>query len=283
MTLQEFSTEFDTLYNNITSNQAPGLDEYEKSVFLTKAQNQLVTEFFNNRTDGVGGGYDGSQKRQYDFSSLVVTERLHMVLSTYTGAPPLDSRSMSFMYPEDYFLTVNETVKINKTDYAGNGIYSVFPLTYGEYQRLMLKPYQWPVKRAIWRIFTGTVSGNETTAAPGQESLTASDIGIRAELVGKYLDGLLPSEISYVLRYVKTLLPIILEPLGALTISGYDGANASGTPVTTGATQGIECKLPEECHQEILERAVTLAKLAWQGQTATTNAIQSATQRNKDN
>jgi hypothetical protein len=37
MTTSEFSNQFDVLYNNITSNQAPGLDEYEKSVFLTKA------------------------------------------------------------------------------------------------------------------------------------------------------------------------------------------------------------------------------------------------------
>ena len=36
MTTQEFSNEFDVLYNN-AGNQAPGLDEYEKSVFLTKA------------------------------------------------------------------------------------------------------------------------------------------------------------------------------------------------------------------------------------------------------
>ena len=33
----EFSNEFDVLYNNIMSNAAPGLNEYEKSVFLTKA------------------------------------------------------------------------------------------------------------------------------------------------------------------------------------------------------------------------------------------------------
>lgn len=33
---QEFSDEFDVLYNNISSNQAPGLDEYEKSLFLTR-------------------------------------------------------------------------------------------------------------------------------------------------------------------------------------------------------------------------------------------------------
>ena len=37
MTNQEFSNEFDILYNNVASNQAPGLDEYEKAVFLTNA------------------------------------------------------------------------------------------------------------------------------------------------------------------------------------------------------------------------------------------------------
>lgn len=37
MELSEFSNEFDVHYNSITSNQAPGLDEYEKSVMLTKS------------------------------------------------------------------------------------------------------------------------------------------------------------------------------------------------------------------------------------------------------
>lgn len=33
MTCEEFSNEFDILYNNVMSNQAPGLDEYEKKCF----------------------------------------------------------------------------------------------------------------------------------------------------------------------------------------------------------------------------------------------------------
>lgn len=37
MTVQEFSHEFDVLYNNITNEVAPGVNEYEKSVFLTRA------------------------------------------------------------------------------------------------------------------------------------------------------------------------------------------------------------------------------------------------------
>ena len=41
MTIQEFSNEFDILYNNSMSNAAPGLNEYEKSVFLTQAQESL--------------------------------------------------------------------------------------------------------------------------------------------------------------------------------------------------------------------------------------------------
>lgn len=76
MTNKEFSDQFDVLYNNITSNQAPGLDNYEKSVFLTKAQSELIKAYFNKGTDAIGGGYDGSTERQYDFSSLVSIEEL---------------------------------------------------------------------------------------------------------------------------------------------------------------------------------------------------------------
>lgn len=71
MTNKEFSTEFDILYNSITSNQAPGLDEYEKSVFLTKAQEQLILDYFNPKANKVQEGFDDSQKRQTDFSMII--------------------------------------------------------------------------------------------------------------------------------------------------------------------------------------------------------------------
>lgn len=151
MTTQEFSDQFDLLWNNISSNQAPGLNEYEKSVFLTKAQSQLVKEFFNARIDGVGGGFDGSQKRQYDFSGLIRTANLYNV-NTYanriSGFEKLDKRSEVFLMPWNYFLSVNEIIADNRWQY------SVLPIDYAEYQRLMLKPYNYPVKRAAWRINT---------------------------------------------------------------------------------------------------------------------------------
>ena len=38
MTAVEMHQQFELLYNNIISNQAPGLNSYEISQFLTKAQ-----------------------------------------------------------------------------------------------------------------------------------------------------------------------------------------------------------------------------------------------------
>lgn len=71
MTNAEFSNEFDVLYNSITSNQAPGLDEYEKSVFLTKAQDEIVKSYFNPRSNKTQKGFDGNEKRQIDFSMIM--------------------------------------------------------------------------------------------------------------------------------------------------------------------------------------------------------------------
>ena len=151
MTTQEFSDQFDVLYNNITSNQAPGLDEYEKSVFLTKAQNQLVTEYFNNRVDQVGGGFDGSQKRQYDFSSLI---KVATVNPTDLDDNKIDKRSRCLVFPWDYFLSVNEIISDERYQY------NVIPIDYNEYSRLMMKPYAYPVKRGVWRLITGRVTTN---------------------------------------------------------------------------------------------------------------------------
>jgi hypothetical protein len=47
MTLDELNIEFDILYNNVSSNQAPGLSKYEKSFFLTLAQDQILKSYFD--------------------------------------------------------------------------------------------------------------------------------------------------------------------------------------------------------------------------------------------
>lgn len=409
MTTQEFSDQFDILFNNITSNQAPGINEYEKSVFLTKAQNQLVTEYFNNRVDQVGGGFDGSQKRQYDFSSLIKTK----ILFPTTPLNRLDKRSRCYTFPMDYYLSVNEQISDERYQY------SVIPLSYDEYARLMQKPYAYPVKRGAWRLITGKQSqyiGKDTghigitlnaqlnssidlaffhtyisnTSESGKwfsdgpfdtvlnniipliDNPKALGNGLACKLPGmafaiyleiytngstyqvrfynlglaagftdrmvveytntiiqnyvnnhpndtsKYHDffntfgnlewkkgpsnlrnfyvapsnvatytnlysdnfntvtfefqpsdeyyplieiiGRFQGDIEYTLRYIKKPAPIILVNLAE---EGFEGVSIEGLDSIS------ECELPGETHQEILERAVTLAKIAWQGSTVT--------------
>lgn len=77
MTCEEFSNEFDILYNNVMSNQAPGLDEYEKSVFLTRAQDDIVKRYFTPKGNKDFEGFDSSIKRNMDFSSLYRNYTIH--------------------------------------------------------------------------------------------------------------------------------------------------------------------------------------------------------------
>ncbi len=78
MTTTEFSNEFDVLYNNIMSNAAPGLNEYEKSVFLTKAQDEIIFNYFNPNGNKYKEGFDNSPKRQIDFSELIKSDQISL-------------------------------------------------------------------------------------------------------------------------------------------------------------------------------------------------------------
>lgn len=162
MTTQEFSNEFDVLYNNIMSNQAPGLDEYEKSIFLTKAQEELVRDYFNSRNVKNAQGFDDNQKRQYDFSTLLSSITLPDFIDTYRALIEhgsiiyntiFDSRAKIYIAPSDLFLVINESIED-----SAKRRYSVLPISYDEYNRLMLKPYGFPLKRQAWRIISDRTS-----------------------------------------------------------------------------------------------------------------------------
>lgn len=161
MTTQEFSNEFDVLYNNIMSNQAPGLDEYEKSIFLTKAQEELVRDYFNSRNVKNAQGFDDNQKRQYDFSTLLSSITLPDFIDTYRALSVFgsvyntifDNRAKIYIAPSDLFLVINESIED-----SAKRRYSVLPISYDEYNRLMLKPYGFPLKRQAWRIISDRTS-----------------------------------------------------------------------------------------------------------------------------
>lgn len=231
MTTQEFSNEFDVLYNNIMSNQAPGLDEYEKSVFLTKAQLEILKNYFNPKGNKYGQGFDENAKRQIDFSTLITVAKP----SQYTPARnyvKFDDRSQLYKMPQDILLMLNET-GINTVD-GVNRLISIIPINYEEYARLMSKPWKQPLKNQGWRLFQST-----------------GGVDFISEVVIKYDSSLT----DYKIRYVKRPKPIILANLA----DEYSNISIEGLNTIT------ECELDPILHPEILQRAVELAKSAYTG------------------
>lgn len=73
MNRTEMRNEFVVLYNNVMSNQAPGLNDYEISVFLSKSQDEKLKNYANPKGNNYQEGIDDSLKRQIDFSNLTKT------------------------------------------------------------------------------------------------------------------------------------------------------------------------------------------------------------------
>lgn len=260
MTLSEFNNEFDLLYNNIMSNQAPGLDSYEKSVFLTMAQEEVIKSYFSRALNKTQEGFDDSPQRQIDFSMLI--EVKSPSISQGSGTVNLqDSGVVQVALPSDVMMILNEVLTVRRGT-GGTGVrLQVIPITYSNYSRLMSKAYKRPMKSQAWRL---QVSGTGNA---------------KADLIASYGDY--PT--GYTIRYVKRPYPIIIEPLENSTIDGYVGGVQSGStyvPLTVGASTGMPCLLDPIIHRDILQRAVELAKAAYTeglqgqlilGQTSATN------------
>ena len=233
MTNQEFSNEFDVLYNNIMSNAAPGLDEYEKSVFLTKAQDEIVKNYFNPKGNKYQEGFDGNEKRQIDFSMIM----RNVSITNNFSVGVFDSRGKIVTLPSDALMILNEYAVVTRAASSGDTHSSeltnlrliVVPLEYREYSRLMSKPYKRPLKFQAWRL------------------LDNSDTDKKAEVIVGPNDTLT----AYNIRYIKKPRAIILSDLEGVTLDNKSEAQT--------------CELDSILHQEILQRAVELAKAAYTG------------------
>lgn len=295
MTNEEFSNEFDILYNNIMSNQAPGLDEYEKSVFLTKAQEDIVKAYFSAKSNKLQEGFDDSARRQIDFSMLMRTANFdysrELIVCSESGQP--NKPSGTIYYSEDgYNITtinaeslpteaiiaqnlkegwyrsnlgmyykayakntfkdpifdirkgnksvqldteklkimsiINESIVVNRNNKDTR--LNVIALTYQDYNLAMNRPYKRPSKNTAWRL------------------LEHSDGSLYAELIVGPTDTIT----KYSIRYITKPKPIILENLdGGLKIDGEENKT--------------ECELDSNLHQDILQRAVELAKATYTG------------------
>ena len=142
MTTAEFSNQFDLLFNNISSNQAPGLNEYEKSVFLTKAQDEIVKNYFQAESNGntIKKGFDDTAIRQMDFSDLIMSKTIKEETGD-NAVPSVDPRALVYKISKDdrVYIIINESLYLMVSQEGKlkvNGIRQVVPIKYTEYMRL---------------------------------------------------------------------------------------------------------------------------------------------------
>lgn len=269
MTNPEFSDSFSTLLNSYASQAQFGeeaskreivLDEYEKSVYLTQAQDIIVKSYFDATLNAQGQGFDDSTRRQVDFSSLIKVATLDPIdniaeddkfddrgiIYRLPGRPKKTSESTSNTTSDtttsnsttdtseeegttDVLFILNEKLIVSKEN--KNKEYVIVPINYREYDREMSKPYAQPLKKQAWRLFHNTSTGFD----------------IQTELIPrvniKQENG---TTFTYKIRYVRRPQPIILETLP-------DGLEIDGIRKET------PCELHPILHADILSKAVELA------------------------
>lgn len=224
MTNLEFRNEFDIHYNSIATQSAPNIDDYELSVYLTKAQLELVKDYYDPSSNRKNKGFENSEKRRVDLKELIKEFNTNTLISTNIK---LTNDSKIFKIPDDVFLIIYESVKCNVNN-CGEKELSVVPKTHDEFNIQYENPFKRPNKNKVWRLDISKINNN------------------------KIVELISPFTISeYKIRYIKYPKPIIISDLNIsfpnenLTINGFSSIQ--------------QCELDQEIHNEILDRAVELA------------------------
>ena len=232
MTCGEFSLEFDLLYNNIMSNKAPVLCEYEKSLFLTQAQESIVLDIYSGK---YGDSFERTEETKSYLNILIKQKEYEGIDGTDENSmksegDKLDTRSVFITLPEDLWFRTGETATIIDNSYKchSDGLreVTVLPVTQDTFVRTKRSPFRGPNEKRILRL---------------------DSTNKQVELISNY-------EIhSYTIRYLSRPEPIILVQLPqGLTIGG------KASPQT--------CLLNTAIHRAILSKAVLIAKSSWESE-----------------
>ena len=232
MTCEEFSLEFDLLYNNIMSNKAPGLSEYEKSLFLTQAQESIVLDIYSGK---YGDSFERTEETKSYLNILIKQKEYEGIDRTDENSmksegDKLDTRSVFITLPEDLWFRTGETATIIDDSYKCHldnlREVTVLPVTQDTFVRTKRSPFRGPNEKRILRL---------------------DSTNKQVELISNY-------EIhSYTIRYLSRPEPIILVQLPqGLTIGG------KASPQT--------CLLNTAIHRAILSKAVLIAKSSWESE-----------------
>ena len=228
MTNLEFKNEFNLAYNAIASMSSPGIDDYELSVYLTKAQLELIKDYYDPLSNRKQKGFESTEKRRRDLGQLV---KDYKTTNTISNSSNIDSEAKFYIVPNDLFLIVNEKAKITSEDCYNNKILDITPISYDEYNVQINNPFEKPDNKNAWRLDISNVNNVKVV-----------------EIISPYN---ISGSLEYQIRYIKYPKPIIITNLN--TAFPSDNLTIDGIFVET------PCELNTEICREILDRAVLLA------------------------
>lgn len=232
ITPEELSGRFDVLLNSYSQKAATGdsssrvdinLDEYEKSVYLTKAQEEVVVNLYNGKNI-YGDSFESTEEIRRYLDALVVTK-------TYSDSEAIDAleptsdleNTKVFPLPENIaFITLEKVTYSGEEGKCSLDGYSakVYPITHDTYNTIKDNPFRGPTKYKALRLDYGEN---------------------KVEIISKF-----PIK-EYYIKYLKRPNPIILVDLTNENLQ------------IDGKSEVQDLTLNPLLYETILQRAVALA------------------------
>ena len=189
MNVQEFSNSFDTLLQPYIAKESfseqnnLAFDEYEKSIFLTKAQEQIVLELYQELEQS-------EEVRKY-LSNLIKTDNYAPIGEQDETLINNNFKSYKVEISNDILFMIYEQCTLSDDNNCiNNKIVSVVPTIHDDLDKVLKNPFKSPNSRKVIRL----------------------DFDNKIELISKY------SISNYKVRYLKKPNPIILVKLEDLNI-----------------------------------------------------------------
>lgn len=189
MDIQELSNLFDTLLQPYITKDVSGeqntlaFDEYEKSIFLTKAQEQIVLELYQE--------LEQSEENRKYLSNLIKTGNYVPVGEQDNTLINNTFKSYKVEIEDSVLFMIYEQCTLNdENNCINNKIVSVVPTIHDDLDKVLKNPFKSPNNRKVIRL----------------------DFDNKIELISKYNIS------NYKVRYLKKPNPIILVKLEDLNI-----------------------------------------------------------------
>ena len=228
MTASELKELFNLRYNNALEG-APGIDDYEISLYLTSSQEEIVKGYADSENDELLS-FDLKEKARRVLNELVKHEVITDATSSDRG---LVSESVFYELEAEPLRIVLETATIDSSGTIYDGkVITVVPTTYDQFMRSKDNPFRKPNTNKVLRLDISKENSLTTVELISEESLSA-----------------------YTVRYIAVPSPIIITDL--LTDDEFLGLGLT----INGNTSVATCALNSSVHSEIVDRAVELATL----------------------